>query len=74
MDEYYSIEGIKDQLARYQAALDQKKAHYEARKASTQAIINRYRMDVIAAAEFWIKFHRWELDEMVQSIEEEEED
>lgn len=74
MDEYYSIAETQERIVCHQADLDQKKAHYEAQKEYSLDSVNDYRLGAIRSSEYWLKFHRWELEDMLQAAEEAEED
>lgn len=66
------IQECKEWLARRGALLDQKKKMFEDQYPLRHPFDNLQRMDDLEVMEFRIDIHKWELDEMIKSMEETE--
>lgn len=68
------IQECKEWIARREAMLDQRKKQFEDQYPFHHPTNNLLRMDDLEVMEFRIDIHKWELDEMVKWMEDQEGD
>lgn len=66
------IQSCREWIARNRANLDQKKKEFEDKYPMAHPRLNQLRLESLDVREFWIDIHQWELEEILKTIMEEE--
>lgn len=68
-----TIQACREWLVRRKAQLDQRKKQYEDQYPMVHPDLNKKRLDDLDVSKFIIEIHEWELDQIIDSQEEDDE-